>query len=218
MSAALRLIFFGPPGAGKGTQAMRLVADRGIPQVSTGDILRAQVRQGTDLGRKAKEFMDQGLLVPDALIIDMVGVRLGEDDCSDGYILDGFPRTVGQAVALDGLLGQRGAAVDQVLVLVVPDADIVRRIVGRRVCRACSTPFHDEFSPPAVDGVCDACGGELYQRSDDTEEKVRVRLDEYAHNTAPVAAYYGQRGIVTEVDGVGPLDEVYRRLLSALEG
>ncbi len=213
---SLKLIFFGPPGAGKGTQAKRLVVDKGIPQVSTGDILRGHVRAGSALGVKAKEFMDQGLLVPDALIIDMVGDRLGQDDCANGYILDGFPRTVGQAVALDGLLGKLGSSIDQVLVLVVPDEDIVARIVGRRVCRACSTPFHVSFSPPATEGVCDSCGGELYQRSDDTEEKVRVRLNEYAHNTAPVAAYYGQRGIVTEVDGVGPLDDVYARLSAAL--
>lgn len=212
-----RLVFFGPPGAGKGTQAKRVVEDLGIPQVSTGDILREHRDLGTVLGRRAREYMDQGLLVPDDLIIDMVGERLAQEDCAQGWILDGFPRTVPQAVALDDLLRRRGVAVGRVLVLRVPDEDIVRRIVGRRVCRQCGTPFHVEFKPSLRGGVCDACGGELYQRADDTEEKVRVRLDEYAHNTAPVAAYYEKRGIVRSIDGTGEMDEIYGRLRAALE-
>ena len=211
------LIFFGPPGAGKGTQAKKLVGERGIPQISTGDILRSHRREGTDLGRKAQEYMDQGLLVPDDLVIDMVDDRLGKDDAQDGYVLDGFPRTVAQAVALDDLLSRRGSSIEKVLVLKVPDENIVDRIVGRRMCKQCGSVFHMEFSPPTVEGVCDACGGELYLRADDTEEKVRVRLNEYAHNTAPVAAYYEQRGIVRGVDGVGDIDEVYSRLVAALE-
>jgi adenylate kinase len=211
------LIFFGPPGAGKGTQAKRLMEERSIPQISTGDILRANRAQGTALGRKAQGFMDQGLLVPDDLIIDMVDDRFGQDDCDNGWILDGFPRTVPQAVALDGLLDGRGSSVDRVVLLTVPDNDIVARITGRRVCRDCSTPYHQTFRLPAVEGVCDACGGELYQRADDTEAKVRVRLNEYTHSTAPVAAYFGQRGIVREIDGTGTIDEVYGRLLVALE-
>ena len=211
------LIFFGPPGAGKGTQAKKLVGERGIPQISTGDILRSHRREGTDLGRKAQEYMDQGLLVPDDLVIDMVDDRLGKDDAQDGYVLDGFPRTVAQAVALDDLLSRRGSSIEKVLVLKVPDENIVDRIIGRRMCKQCGSVFHMEFSPPAVEGVCDACGGELYLRADDTEEKVRVRLNEYAHNTAPVAAYYEQRGIVRGVDGVGDIDEVYSRLVAALE-
>ncbi len=211
------LIFFGPPGAGKGTQAKKLVAEKGIPQISTGDILRSHRREGTALGKKAQEFMDQGLLVPDELVIDMVDDRLGKDDAQNGYVLDGFPRTVPQAVALDELLAKRGSSIGKVLVLKVPDENIVARIVGRRMCKACGSVFHLEFSPPAKEGVCDACGGELYQRADDTEEKVRVRLGEYAHNTAPVAAYYEQRGIVREINGVGDIDEVYSRLVAALE-
>ena len=212
------LIFFGPPGAGKGTQAKKLVAQMDIPQISTGDILRAHRREGTALGKKAQEFMDQGLLVPDELVIDMVDDRLGKADAQNGYVLDGFPRTVPQAVALDELLAKRGSSISRVLVLKVPDENIVARIVGRRMCKECGAVFHMEFSPPAVDGVCDSCGSSaLYQRADDTEEKVRVRLTEYAHNTAPVAAYYAQRGIVREIDGVGDIDEVFSRLSAALE-
>lgn len=211
------LIFFGPPGAGKGTQAKRLMEDHSLPQISTGDILRANRSQGTELGRKAQGFMDNGKLVPDDLIIDMVDDRFGKGDCDHGWILDGFPRTVPQAVALDGLLKRRESRVDRVVLLTVPDDDIVGRITGRRVCRGCGAPYHVTFKPTAVEGVCDACGSEVYQRADDTEEKVRVRLDEYAHNTAPVAAYFGQRGIVREIDGTGEIDEVYGRLVAALE-
>jgi adenylate kinase len=211
------LIFFGPPGAGKGTQAKKLVAEKGIPQISTGDILRAHRREGTELGKKAQGFMDEGLLVPDDLVIEMVNDRIGEVDCLSGYVLDGFPRTVPQAVALDELLSRRQTSIDCVLVLRVPDVHIVKRVVGRRMCKACGHVFHMEFSPPKIQGVCDVCGGELYLRADDTAEKVRVRLNEYAHNTEPVAAYYEQRGIVREVDGVGGIDEVYSRVVSALE-
>lgn len=213
----MNLIFFGPPGAGKGTQAKKLVTDRAIPQISTGDILRSHTREGTALGKKAREYMDQGLLVPDQLVIDMVDERLARDDAQNGYILDGFPRTVAQAVALDQLLRTRDTQIEKVLVLRVPDENIVGRIVGRRMCKACGSVFHLEFQPPAAEGVCDACGGELYQRVDDTAEKVQVRLNEYAHNTEPVAAYYGQRGIVAEIDGVGDIDAIYQRLTSALD-
>ena len=213
----MNLIFFGPPGAGKGTQAQMLVEERAIPQISTGDLLRANRRDGTDLGSKAQGFMDRGLLVPDELVIDMVGERLEQGDCEDGYILDGFPRTVAQAVALDAFLEKRDSAIDKVVVLTVPETLIVERIVGRRSCGACGAGFHVEFKPPITAGLCDSCGSELGQRTDDTEEKVRVRLDEYAHSTAPVAAHYQQRGIVREIDGVGGMHEVYGRLKEALE-
>ncbi len=213
----MRLIFFGPPGAGKGTQAKRLIAELDIPQVSTGDILRQHRSEGTSLGREAQGYMDAGRLVPDELVVAMVGERLKQDDAQAGYILDGFPRTVPQAVALDSLLSRAGTAIDRVLVLRVPDSNIVARIVGRRVCRSCGNAHHLDFAPPKVDGVCDLDGGELYQRADDTEEKIRVRLDEDAHNTAPVAAYYAQRGIVREIDGLGGIDDVFMRLKGALE-
>ncbi len=213
----MNLIFFGPPGAGKGTQAQMLVAERAIPQISTGDILRANRRDGTGLGEKAQGFMDRGLLVPDDLVIGMVGKRLGDDDCRAGYILDGFPRTVAQAVALDEFLEKQGAEIDRVVVLGVPDGLIVERIIGRRSCSNCGAGYHLEFKAPSAEGICDQCGSELFQRADDTEEKVRVRLNEYAHNTAPVAAYYRQRGIVREINGVGGMDEVFGRLTEALE-
>lgn len=212
----MNLIFFGPPGAGKGTQAQRLVEDRAIPQISTGDILRAHRREGTDLGKKAQGFMDEGLLVPDELIIDMMGDRLAQDDCTDGYVLDGFPRTVPQAVALDDLLTSRGSKIDRVLVLQVPETDIVERIVGRRACQACGAAYHVDFRPPAESDVCDGCGGELYQRADDTVDKVRVRLGEYSKSTAPVASYYSSRGVVREIDGVGGIEEIYGRLTTAI--
>ena len=213
----MNLIFFGPPGAGKGTQAQRLVEERAIPQISTGDILRSHRRAGTPLGKQAQGYMDEGLLVPDQLIIDMMGERLGEEDCKQGYILDGFPRTVPQAVALDGLLDSLGTKIDRVLVLSVPDNDIVERVVGRRACKSCGAAFHVDFRPSKYEAVCDACGGELYQRADDTEDKVRVRLDEYGKNTAPVADYYAPRGVVRQIDGVGEIDEIYSRLVTAIQ-
>ena len=214
----MRLVFFGPPGAGKGTQAKRLIEERRLPQISTGDLLRANRAQKTPLGVEAQKFMDQGLLVPDELVIGMVDERLSDKDCEPGYVLDGFPRTVPQAVALDELLSRRGSSIDKVLFLKVPDELIVERIVGRRSCKSCGAVFHVSFSPPIEEGVCDSCGSALSQRADDTEDKVRVRLNEYAHNTAPVAAYYEQRGLVADVDGVGAIDDVYGRLKTALEG
>ena len=212
----MNLVFFGPPGAGKGTQAQLLVEKLGIPQISTGDLLRGHRREGTELGRRAQSFMDEGLLVPDGLVIDMVQERLRRDDCIAGYILDGFPRTVPQAVALDELLRGLGSEIDQVLVLVVPDEHIVRRIVGRRACGACGAVFHLEYNPPRAVGICDSCGGRLTQRADDTLAKVSVRLEEYAHNTSPVAAYYAQREIVALVDGVGEIEVVHARLTGVL--
>jgi adenylate kinase len=161
--------------------------------------------------------MDRGLLVPDELVIDMVGARLEGADCKGGYILDGFPRTVAQSVALDEFLEKRGSSIDKVVVLTVPDGLIIERIIGRRTCAGCGSGFHIEFKPPVTEGRCDGCGSELSQRIDDTEEKVRVRLNEYAQNTTPVAAYYKQRGVVREINGVGGMDEVYGRLTEALE-
>ena len=213
----MNLLFFGPPGAGKGTQAQRLVEDRAIPQISTGDILRVHRREGTPLGKEAQGFMDQGLLVPDELIIGMMGERLAEDDCAGGYILDGFPRTLAQAVALDSLLQEMDSKIARVLVLNVPEDEIIARVIGRRACKGCGATYHLQFKPPSQDGVCDACGGELYQRTDDTEDKAQVRLDEYRKSTAPVANYYSQRGVVREINGVGDIDEIYARLRTALE-
>ena len=213
----MNLLFFGPPGAGKGTQAVRMSGQLGVPQVSTGDILRAHRKAGTELGVRAQAFMDEGKLVPDSLVIEMVEGRLAESDCALGYILDGFPRTVSQAVALDALLARHRGGIDHVLMLEVPSALIVERIVGRQSCAQCGSVFHVRFSPPQVPGRCDRCGGELTVRADDAEAKVRVRLEEYETSTAPVASYYQDRGIVARVDGVGAVDDVTSRLLEALK-
>jgi adenylate kinase len=212
----VNLLFFGPPGAGKGTQAIRVCERLGIPQISTGDILRANRREGTDLGRRAQAFMDEGKLVPDDLVIEMVGGRLDQPDCGGGYVLDGFPRTVVQAVALDGMLGSRGGRIDLVLMLDVPSETIVARIIGRRSCPTCGAVYHVVNSPPRLEGQCDEGHGALVLRPDDSEAKVRVRLQEYEVSTAPVAKYYEQRGIVRVVDGVGELDDVSDRLRKAI--
>ncbi len=208
----MNLVFFGPPGAGKGTQAKKLVADQAIPQISTGDILRANTKAGTTLGVRVKEFMEKGLLVPDDLVIDMVGARLSEDDCSKGYILDGFPRTVAQAEALDSLLAKRGQHIDKVLVLHVPEDLIVNRIVGRRSDPETGAIYHIEYNPPPAE-----LASRVVQRADDTEDAVRTRLGEYAKNTAPVASYYRNRELVADIDGVGEVDTIYGRLCKALD-
>ncbi len=213
----MRVVLLGAPGAGKGTQAASVGEALNVPHIATGDLFRTAVSQKTALGLEAKTFMDRGELVPDRVTISMLLERVSEEDAGHGYVLDGFPRTVAQAVALDGLLGSRMTDVDRVLVLKVPDTLIVERIVGRRVCRENGHPFHVKFRPSKTEGTCDVCGSELYQRADDTEAKVLVRLNEYAHNTAPVAAYFERRGIVREIDGVGDIDAIYGRLMAALE-
>lgn len=210
------LILMGPPGGGKGTQAQRLTQELGIPQISTGDILRGAVRAGTELGQKAKQFMDAGELVPDDVIIGIVKDRLQEDDAQKGFILDGFPRTVTQADALGKMLGEADRKIERVINFVVPDEEIVQRITGRRMCRECGATYHVSFDPPSKEGACDKCGGELYQRDDDTEETVRKRLDVYRDQTAPLIDYYSKQGIVREIEGVGPVDEIAERIKSAL--
>lgn len=202
----------GAPGAGKGTQA-RLLADRqGMPHISTGDILREAHDQGTPLGRQARAYMDRGQLVPDEVVVGIVEERLRGDDCAGGYILDGFPRTVAQARALDAL-GQRLTAVIE---LVVPREDLVQRMTGRRVCRTCGTMFHVAFDPPRAAGRCDRCGGELFQRDDDLEETIRHRLEVYAQQTAPVLQHYREVGLLHEVSGIGSHEEVYGRVAASL--
>ncbi|GAB6064402.1 adenylate kinase [Deferrisoma palaeochoriense] len=214
----MRLILLGPPGAGKGTQAKRLIERYGIPQISTGDILRAAVRDGTELGRKAKEYMDAGKLVPDEVVIGIIEERLQEPDCAKGFILDGFPRTVPQADALKGVLGKLGQAIDHVVSIEVPDEDLVERLTGRRTCRKCGAMYHVKFSPPAKEGVCDKCGGELYQRDDDREETIRSRLKVYHEQTAPLVEYYEKAGLLRRIPGQGSVDEIYQRILEVLEG
>jgi adenylate kinase len=214
----MRIVLVGPPGAGKGTQA-KIVAERlKIPAISTGDIFRANVGAGTPLGLKAKTYMDAGQLVPDSVTIAMVRDRLSQPDVANGFLLDGFPRNVAQAEELESILAGLGTKLDVVLELVVPADEVVHRIAGRRLCRNDSTHiFHVDFNPPRVPGVCDICGGELYQRDDDKEETVRERLAVYDRETAPIVGFYEERGLLATVDATGPLDEVTERALSALD-
>ncbi len=214
----MRLILLGPPGAGKGTQAKRLIDRYGIPQISTGDILRAAVREGTELGKTAKQYMDAGELVPDEVVIGIIEERLKEPDCAKGYILDGFPRTVAQADALTDVLARMGQSIDHVVSIEVPDEELVERLTGRRTCRNCGAMYHVKFSPPKKPGVCDKCGGELFQRDDDKEETIRARLKVYQDQTAPLIAYYEKAGLLRRVSGVGTVDEIYERILGVLEG
>jgi len=213
----MRIVLVGPPGAGKGTQATLLAKTLSIPHVSTGDLFRANISQGTELGLAAKSIMDSGKLVPDEVTIGMAKDRLAQPDAANGFLLDGFPRNVAQAVALDGILTEWGIELDGVLDLEVPEDEVVRRIAGRRICRNDSAHiFHVEYSPAAVEGVCDTCGGELYQRGDDAEDKVRTRLEVYHTETEPIIAYYQKQGLVTTIPALGKVDEVTQRAIEAL--
>jgi len=212
-----RVVFLGAPGAGKGTQARRLAAGSGVPQIATGDMLREAVAEGTPLGREAKRYMDQGALVPDEVVIGLVDERLSRPDAGPGYVLDGFPRTVAQAEALDALLGRRGQDLDRVVFFDVSREELLRRLTGRRICRRCGTAFHLVSAPPKTEGRCDQCGGELYQREDDAESTVARRLDVYQTQTAPLLDYYGKRGLLVRVAGEGPVDHVAAAIQRALK-
>ena len=203
-----RVIFLGPPGAGKGTQADRLATDWGVPHIATGDMLREAAQEGTRLGLEAKRYMDSGALVPDEVVIGLAEERLGEPDAARGWVLDGFPRTVPQAEALDSLLRRTGIDLDRVIFFDVSRDELLRRLTGRRICRQCGTAFHLVFNPPANPDRCDRCGGELSQRADDAESAVAHRLEVYAKQTAPLLDYYRQRGILTTVPAEGKVDEV----------
>jgi len=213
----VRLILLGPPGAGKGTQAARIAEAYTIPHISTGDILRASVRAGTELGLEAKRYMDAGDLVPDELVMRMVGDRLREPDAAEGFLFDGFPRTVPQAEALQQLLVAHDAPLDAVLRLAVPRDEVISRLTGRRTCSNCGRIFHVVFDPPQVEGVCDECGGELVQRDDDTEEVARNRLDVYAAQTEPLEHFYWERGLLRDVEATGTPDEVFASATSILD-
>jgi adenylate kinase len=213
----VRLVLVGPPGAGKGTQAAFIAERFGIPKISTGDIFRSNVSQGTPLGVEAKTYMDAGDLVPDEVTIAMVRDRLAQDDARDGFLLDGFPRNVHQAKVLDEMLVELGTELDVVLELSVDDDEVVRRLSGRRTCRACGHVWHLDLDPPAAPGVCDRCGGELFQRDDDKAGTVRRRLQVYAEQTEPLVGHYGERGLVQEVDALGPVAQVTERAVAALE-
>jgi adenylate kinase len=213
----VRLVLVGPPGAGKGTQAEFIAANQSVPKISTGDIFRANVGQGTPLGLQAKKYMDAGQLVPDEVTIDMVRDRLAEPDASDGFLLDGFPRTVPQAEVLDEMLAELGTSLDVVLELVVDDDEVIRRLSGRRTCRGCGKIWHVEFDATKADGVCDRCDGELFQRDDDKPETVAERLRVYAEQTAPLVDYYGAQGKLVGIDATGPVEDVTQRAVDALE-
>jgi adenylate kinase len=212
----VRVILLGPPGAGKGTQAQRLTQTLGIPQVSTGDILRAAVAAGTPLGREAKAYMDQGALVPDGVVIGIIRERLAAPDCARGYILDGFPRTAAQAEALGETLQALETPLTAVLSITVDPEELVRRLSGRRTCGNCGAAYHLETAPPRRAGLCDRCGGALLQREDDREETIRKRLAVYREQTAPLVAYYRGRGLLREVDGRGDIDDVFARVCRLL--
>jgi adenylate kinase len=213
----VRLVLVGPPGAGKGTQAQFIAEHLVVPKISTGDIFRANVSEGSPLGVQAKAYMDRGDLVPDDVTVEMVKLRLQEPDAVGGFLLDGFPRTVPQAVVLDDLLRETAdAKLDVVLELVVDDDEVIRRLSGRRTCRTCNHIWHVDFDPPQAEGVCDLDGGELFQREDDKAETVANRLNVYAEQTAPLVAYYAERGLLVGIDATGPVDDITSRALHAL--
>jgi adenylate kinase len=215
----MRIVLVGPPGAGKGTQAHLLAETLSIPHISTGDLFRANISQGTSLGLEAKAFMDAGKLVPDEITIGMAQDRMSRPDAANGFLLDGFPRNLGQAKALDGILADSGIGLDGVLDLEVSEDEVVKRIAGRRLCRSNgSHVFHVIYHPPTTEGVCDHCGGELYQRTDDTEEAVRVRLEEYHGKTEPVIGHYADQGLVVTIPALGTVSEVTERAIEALRG
>ena len=213
----MKIIMLGAPGAGKGTQAKKIAEKYGIPHISTGDIFRANIKNQTELGKKAKSYMDQGALVPDELTLELIMDRFTNDDCKNGYVLDGFPRTIPQAEALTKALADKQDAVDYAINVDVPDEAIVTRMSGRRACLACGGTYHIKFNPTKVEGICDACGGELVLRNDDKPETVQKRLDVYHEQTQPLIEYYQTQNILKEVDGTLPLEDVFQAIIAILE-
>ncbi|MCQ1530921.1 adenylate kinase [Lutispora saccharofermentans] len=213
----MRIVLLGPPGAGKGTQAVKLVEKYNIPHISTGDIFRKNLKEKTELGLKAKEYMDKGLLVPDELVVDIVKDRLVEEDCAKGFLLDGFPRTVDQADALETELSKLGIKLDGVINIEVEDEVLIGRLTGRLVCRKCGATYHSKFNKPKAENVCDLCGGELYTRDDDKEETVKNRLLVYKNQTQPLIDYYTKKGMLKTIDGEADTDTVFAEICKALE-
>ena len=213
----MRLILVGPPGAGKGTQAVALAAHYKIPHISTGDIFRANLKNGTELGKQAQSFMDRGELVPDSVTNEMVKDRLGNSDVANGFLLDGFPRNTNQAEVLDVILKDKKMPLDAALELSIDNSEIIRRLSGRRTCRNCSATFHKDFEKPKVDGVCDKCNGELYQREDDKEEVITRRLEIYAQQTEPIISYYRKAGILKKMSAIGDVAEITQKVIALLK-
>ena len=212
----MKVVMLGAPGAGKGTQAKKIAAKYSIPHISTGDIFRANIKNGTELGKKAKTYMDQGLLVPDELVVDLVVDRVNQEDCANGYVLDGFPRTIPQAEALTKALAGQGQKLDYAIDVDVPDENIVRRMGGRRACVGCGATYHLEYAPPKQEGICDTCGGELILRDDDKPETVTKRLGVHHEQTQPLIDYYTNAGILKRVDGTVDIDEVFQAITEIL--
>lgn len=212
----MRLILLGPPGAGKGTQASGIVDKYNVPHISTGDIFRKNIKENTELGRKAKEYMDKGLLVPDELVVAIVEDRLKEADAKEGFLLDGFPRTENQAIALDGALSNMGTSLDKVINIEVDKGILVARAVGRRICKNCGATYHIEFNKPKQEGICDLCQAELYQRSDDNEETVSKRIQVYLNETKPLINYYTKKDILVTIDGQQDINKVLEDIVNAL--
>ena len=212
----MKIIMLGAPGAGKGTQAKKIAEKYSIPHISTGDIFRANIKNGTELGKKAKTFMDQGLLVPDELVVDLVVDRVNQEDCSNGYVLDGFPRTIPQAEALDKALAGMGQKIDYAIDVEVPDENIVNRMSGRRACVDCGATYHIVYAPTAKEGICDKCGGGLILRDDDKPETVKKRLEVYHEQTQPLIDYYKKKDILKTVNGVQPMEDVFKAIVEIL--
>jgi len=213
----VKIVMLGAPGAGKGTQAKKIADKWQVPHISTGDIFRANIKNGTELGNKAKSFMDQGLLVPDELVVDLVVDRVKQEDCANGYVLDGFPRTIPQAAALDKALAAIGGKIDFAINVEVPDENIINRMSGRRACVACGATYHLVHIPTKVEGICDRCGAELILREDDKPETVKKRLDVYHEQTQPLIDYYTKQGVLEEVDGTKDMEEVFGAIVKVLE-
>lgn len=213
----MRIVLLGPPGAGKGTQASAIVKKYNIPHISTGDIFRANIKEGTDLGVKAKEYMDKGLLVPDELVVSIVKDRLTKEDCKNGFLLDGFPRTVNQAEALDVELSAMSINLDRVVNIEADSQILIERAIGRRICKECGATYHIKFNPPKVEGICDSDKTPLFQRDDDIEETVATRIKVYEDQTQPLIDYYNKKGLLLNVNGIRPIDEVFKIIVEALE-
>ena len=213
----MRLVLLGPPGVGKGTQASAIVAKYNIPHISTGDIFRANIKEGTELGKEAKEYMDKGLLVPDQLVVSIVKDRLSKADCKDGFLLDGFPRNEDQAEVLEEELLKMGIKLNKVVNIQADKDLLIQRAIGRRICKECGTSYHILFNPPKVAGICDLDGGSLYQRDDDNEETVSTRIEVYLNQTQPLIEFYEKRRLIVNIDGTKPIDETFNAIVEALE-